>query len=374
MKSALTIPLMAVCALVLASCASTPQQQIKSAQALGLVIGDTIKPASVEDLEPGDGYRYRLNIGDRLEVKFFRRLEYSTAVVVAPDGSISLPFLPVVMAEGKTIEELTWELETSYRQLDTNSPKPRDKKYIISVGDVLDIKFPHVSQYSGIVKVSPDGRISLPLVGAVVAEDKDPGALQIELQQLYQRYLKNPVLVVSLADTVSDYVVSNGRIRRVALPELTNLYVSLTSALELKVYIGGEVKNPQAMRYEPNLSSLQAIVAAGGITSKSELGGVIILRKGSDNKPRYIVRNLAADIAGQSTGQDSNLVVTNDIALRPFDVVIVPRTGIAKVSDGLNAYLFDLFPMLRNSSIGFNYQIGTSKVEQDTNIIDSSGN
>ncbi len=372
MKLMTHFPLMLLCALMLASCSSTGPQQVRQAQALGLVVGDTVKPASFEDLDPTSGFRYRLNIGDRLEVKFFRKPEYSTAVTVAPDGTISLPFLPAVTAEGKTVQELTEELEFSYRQLTSNSPKPRNKTYIISVGDVFEIKFPHVEQYSGIVKVRPDGRISLPLVGAVVAEGKDPETLQTELQKRYQRFLKNPVLVVSLADAVSNYVVSDGRLERVALPELTNVYVSLTSSLELKVYIGGEVMKPQAMRYEPNLSSLQAIVAAGGITTKSELGGVIILRKGSDNKPRYIVRNLAADISGQSTADDANVLVTNDIALRPFDIVIVPRTGIAKVSDGLNAYLFDLFPMLRNSSIGFNYQIGTSKVEQDTTLVDPS--
>jgi len=358
-----------VCILQVASCASPLPQQNRVAQPLDLRLSDTIQPATAMDLDDSRGYRYRLSVGDQLEIKFFRRQEYNTQVIVAPDGTITLPFLYVIRAEGKTVEELIAELETRYRQLSNNSPKPINKKYLISVGDVLEIKFPFVDKYSATVKVRPDGRISLPLIGSVIAEGKDPEELQAELQKFYQKSLKNSALVVSVVEAVSNFVMSNGKIERVALPEMNNLYVSLRSSIELKVYVGGEVKNPRAIRYNPMLSSLQAILEAGGVTSKSELESVIILRKGFDGEPRYIVRNLAADIYGKESSQDSDVVVTNDIALRPFDIVIVPKTGIATVSDGLNAYLFDLLPMLRNSSIGFNYQIGTMKVDQNTNIV-----
>ena len=82
------------------------------------------------------------------------------------------------------------------------------------------------------------------------------------------------------------------------------------------------------------------------------------------------MRNLLADIDGEETSQGSGEVITNDIQLRPFDVIIVPRTAIAAVSDTLNAYLYDLLPMLKNSSIGFNYQIGSMKVNQDTKVLE----
>lgn len=359
--------------LITASCTSTAPQ-IRSAQPLRLIVTDSIQPATPEDLKVTSDYRYRLTLGDRLGVTFFNRPEYSTQVTIAPDGTISLPFLPMVKAEGKTLEELIMELEAGYMQLSNSSPDPSNKRYLISVGDVLEIKFPYVSQYSGTTKVRPDGKISLPLIGAVIAEGKGPGELQAYLEQLYRPYLENPVLVVSVTDAVTNFVVSEGKITRVAMPEMNNLYVSLQSAIEPKVFVGGEVKNPGAIRYEPMLSSLQAIVTAGGITSKSKLENVIILRKGADNKPRYIVLNLAADIKGKGSVEDSEVAVTNDIALRPFDIVIVPKTGIAKVSDGLNAYLFDLLPMLRNSSIGFNYQIGTMRINQDTNLIEETAN
>ena len=336
----------------------------------GIIASNAIQPASAEDLDESNTYRYRLTIGDKIDIKFYRRLEYSTEVTLANDGTISLPFLPAVVAEGKTIEELTDSLQQQYLNLSNNAPTPENKQYLISVGDTLDIKFPYVSEYSGVVKVRLDGRISLPLIGSVIAEGQQPEALQVQLQKLYKPHIENPVLVVSVLEAISDFVLSDGKMQRVSLPDMSSLYVSLRSAIAPKVYIGGEVQTPGAIGYEPTLTSLQAIIAAGGITSKSQLNNVIILRKSANNEPRYIVRNLAADISGQASASSDNRAVTNDLVLRPFDIIIVPKTGIAKVSDALNAYLFDLFPMIRNSSIGFNYQIGTMRINQKTNLID----
>lgn len=353
---------------MLAACETVPQQ-IRDAQGLGLEVGDAIEPAGAQDLAEPEQYRYRLSIGDELEVRFFRRPEYNTQVSIAPDGTIALPFLPAIEAEGKTIEELSSELVRQYSRLSHESPRPVNKKYLISVGDLLEVRFPHVDKYSSTVKVRPDGKISLPLLNAVIAEGKTPEQLQDELQRYYQKKLKSAaVVVVSVLEASSNLVMANGHFARVTLPEMSNLYVSLRHAIELKVFVGGEVKRPGAVPYRPMLSSLQAIIETGGITEKSELQNVIILRKGVDGKPKYIVRNLAADIEGEKTEDDPEVVVTNDIALHPFDIVIVPKTGIATVSDGLNAYLFDLFPMLKNSSIGFNYQIGTMRVKQDTTV------
>ncbi|MDZ7784569.1 MAG: hypothetical protein U5K56_17065 [Halioglobus sp.] len=80
------------------------------------------------------------------------------------------------------------------------------------------------------------------------------------------------------------------------------------------------------------------------------------------------MRDLAADISGDETDYGSGQAVTNDIPLQPFDVVIVPKTTIASISDALNAYVYDVLPMLRNISLGFNYPIGTTKIEQDTTV------
>ncbi len=364
MKALCRLLVLCTSVLLFSACTTQPTQNTPAQPVGNLEPGD-IKPAGPEDLEAA--YRYRLSYGDQLDVRFLRQPDYNTTVVVGHDGTVNLPFLRSVSVQNLTLDEATETLEKRYADLIANTPNPDSKVYLIGVGDVLQIKFPYVEQYDAIVSVRPDGKISLPMVGAVVAEDKEPGALQKELERLYNEYLPNPVLVLNVAQAASNivYASSEDRRVRVAVPDIDNIYLTLRNGLEPKVYVGGEVAQPRAIPYEPMLSSLQAILAAGGTTVRSELSNVVILRKGVGGDPRYIVRDLQADISGDEA---SGLAMTNDILLRPFDVVIVPKTMISGVSDVLDAYIYDLLPMLRNSSIGFNYQIGTMRVKQDTQV------
>ncbi|MDG1944719.1 MAG: polysaccharide biosynthesis/export family protein [Halioglobus sp.] len=346
--------------------ACTSVQKNMPAQSLEQLTIQDVKPADAAELE--STFRYRLSYGDEIEVRFLRQPEYSTSVVVSFDGTIKLPFLPSTRVEGLTIDEATNELVRRYAALIENAPAPDQKVYLLGPADIIEIKFPYLSQYSTTVKVGPDGRISMPLIGAVIAEDRTAGILQKELEAAYSTKLDNPTLSLNVVEAASSTVYSNGKRMRVPLPEMDNLYLTLRSGLEPKIFVGGEVNAPQALQFQPMMTSLQAIMSAGGSNTRSQLGGVVILRKGINGEPRYIVRDLLADIEGEETSAGSGEVITNDILLRPFDVIIVPKTAIAAVSDTLNAYLYDLLPMLKNSSIGFNYQIGSMKINQDTKV------
>jgi protein involved in polysaccharide export with SLBB domain len=342
-------------------------QTDKPAQPLDQFLVTDVQPASAAELEPE--FRYRLSQGDEIDVRFMRQPDYNTTVVVSFDGTIKLPFLPSIRVEGLTIDEAAHELEQRYAALIASSPAPDNKIYLLGPADVIEIKFPYASQYSTTVKVGPDGRISMPLIGAVVAEGKTAGTLQRELESVYSTELENSMLSLNVVEAASSTVYSNGERTRIIQPELDNLYLTLRSGLEPQIFVGGEVNAPQALNFQPMMTSLQAIMSAGGINTRAQLASVVILRKGIDGEPRYIVRNLLEDIDGQETSPGSGEVVTNDILLRPFDVVIVPKTAVAAVSDTLNAYLYDLLPMLKNISLGFNYQLGTSKIKQETTVV-----
>ncbi|HEX7638990.1 MAG TPA: hypothetical protein VF457_11385, partial [Burkholderiaceae bacterium] len=49
-----------------------------------------------------------------------------------------------------------------------------------------------------------------------------------------------------------------------------------------------------------------------------------------------------------------------DVALQPFDVVLLPKSDVAVLGDRLNSYLFNLLPPLKNSSFGFVYDLSSS--------------
>ena len=74
----------------------------------------TARPAAAEQPAPD----YRLRKGDKLSIKFLYQPELSeTAMVVRPDGKISLPMVEEIKAEGLTVKELKTTLEKAYREI-----------------------------------------------------------------------------------------------------------------------------------------------------------------------------------------------------------------------------------------------------------------
>lgn len=57
---------------------------------------------------------YLIHVGDQLDIKFFYNPELNEAIVVRPDGKISLQLVNEVMAAGQTPEQLTKILKEKY--------------------------------------------------------------------------------------------------------------------------------------------------------------------------------------------------------------------------------------------------------------------
>jgi polysaccharide biosynthesis/export protein len=75
---------------------------------LSAVFGQPSQPAS----------DYRIRKGDKLSIKFLYQPELSdAAMVVRPDGKISLPMIDELKAEGLTVRELKITLEKAYREI-----------------------------------------------------------------------------------------------------------------------------------------------------------------------------------------------------------------------------------------------------------------
>lgn len=58
---------------------------------------------------------YRIEVGDTLQVRFYRNPELNQDVVVRPDGYVSLPFVDDVMAAGSTPMEVDNDLTHRYK-------------------------------------------------------------------------------------------------------------------------------------------------------------------------------------------------------------------------------------------------------------------
>ncbi len=192
--------------------------------------------------------------------------------------------------------------------------------YKIRAGDELDIKFFYTKELNESVKVRPDGFISLQLVDDVKVAGLTPQVLDQELTTRYSQHLKNPVLSV---------IVRN--------------------AVGLRAYVGGEVAAPQLIPLEGGVTPLQALFRAGGMRPTAHVGAVILIRKGDNGQP--LVYQL--DLSEKSIVEGRRDL---RIAMRPSDVLFVPRSPIANANLWVQQYISDLV-LFRGVNLGYSHSV-----------------
>jgi polysaccharide export outer membrane protein len=187
--------------------------------------------------------------------------------------------------------------------------------YRIQVGDVLDVRLPLSPELDDEVTVRPDGHISTTVVGDSPAADLTVPELEASLEAHYATLLKTP-----------------------------QLSVIVKQAQPTRVYVAGEVQAPGEIRSDSGVITLsQAIAQAGGLKLAGDRGRVFILRRDAGGRARF----LATRYASVASGVDP----VADVRLARFDVVFVPRTGIAEGYEYFNQYLQQFVPV----SWGFSY-------------------
>jgi polysaccharide export outer membrane protein len=170
--------------------------------------------------------------------------------------------------------------------------------YKLQVGDVLDIKVMSNPELNDQVTVRPDGLVTTMLASDVRAAGRTPSQLERTLQSRAGAILKRPKVTV---------------IVRAFAPN--------------RVYVLGEVRNPgEFITVGPNLTLLQAIARAGGLSNSAQPDDIVIIRRGISSHPEAY----AADYMAAASGEDP----LDDVRLAPYDVVFVPRSGAA------DAYLY----------------------------------
>jgi polysaccharide export outer membrane protein len=190
--------------------------------------------------------------------------------------------------------------------------------YLIQVGDVLDLRLILNPELNEEVTVRPDGHISTTVVNDEVAYGRTVPDLTSALNADYSHELKNPrlsVIVKSFAPT--------------------------------RIYVGGEVANPgEFVTVGPNLTLSQALARAGGVKMMTgDEDRIFIIRRGDGDEPQFF----SVRYQDVMWGKDS----TADVRLAPYDVVYVPRAGVAEVYKFFNQYLLQFVPV----SWGFSYVV-----------------
>ncbi len=157
--------------------------------------------------------------------------------------------------------------------------------YIIGAGDVLDISVWKNEDLTKLLTVLPDGKISFPLIGELMAEGKTLSQLQKELERKISRYVPEPVLSVVIHQSNSNMI-----------------------------YVIGKVHNPGRFALNSNIRVLQGLALAGGLNPFAEQNKIRIFREEGDKTLIFYFRY--DDV---STGKK----MEQNIWLKRGDVIVV---------------------------------------------------
>ncbi len=158
--------------------------------------------------------------------------------------------------------------------------------YRLNPGDVLDISVWKEESMQRQVLILPDGTISFPLAGHLVAAGRTAAEVQDELVKRITIYIPEPVVTVSVASVGGN-----------------------------AIYVIGQVKQPGRFNVASRIDVMQALSLAGGLTPFGDEDGIRILRRENGKQTA-----MAFDYSAVKRGKK----LADNILLRPGDVVVVP--------------------------------------------------
>jgi polysaccharide biosynthesis/export protein len=199
-----------------------------------------------------------------------------------------------------------------------NIPQPN---YRLRAGDTVDAKFLYSPELNEEQTIQLDGTISLAYAPNVPVAGKTLDEARELVEGDYGKLLRD-----------------------------TSLELSVKGPLQWKVYVIGEVTTPGEYQSQgPSLSLTQAIARAGGIKESGDWDNVVLLRRGDGNTEHAYSVSFedAIDHAAPAA----------DIPLADYDVVYVPRTGVAEAGVLWRQYVMQFVPpnvtyLLGSSSAG----------------------
>ena len=162
-----------------------------------------------------------------------------------------------------------------------------DDSYVIGIDDLLAINVWKEPDISRAVPVRSDGKISLPLVGEVVAGGKTPRALKAEITEKLKNYISEPEVTVIVQEMRSK-----------------------------KFNIMGQVTRPGSFQLSGTMTVLDALAVAGGFRDFAKKKDIYVLRKKADGTDERLPFNYKDVIKGKNSQQN--------VRLMPGDTVVVP--------------------------------------------------
>ncbi len=240
-------------------------------------------------------------------------------------------------------------------------------KYLIAIGDQIRVEFFHYPQLDRTVNVRPDGRITLPYEGDMMAAGLTPSELSENINQKFADLLTKPRSTVALIrygarirelkEAIRTAARGQSRLAlvqpdgKVTLPLLQGMRLAgltidqageaineayetvvpgmftsstLLEATGNRVYVFGAVRNPGYYQLQGPTTVLQSVGLAGGFASSGETSSTLLISRDEFNRPVGRIVNLGEILDDGNIGRD--------LFVKQSDVIFVPTTRLGRAA------------------------------------------
>ena len=167
------------------------------------------------------------------------------------------------------------------------------ERYLIGPSDVLRVVVWRNEDLTVQVPVRPDGRISVPLVGDIMAREKAPEDLAKDIEEGLDPYIRQP--------EVSVIVTQMG-----------------SHEFSHRVRVTGAVRQPASQPYREGMTVMDVILGAGGMNEFAKPSSATLYRKLEDEM-------VAIPVDLDAILNDGN--ISTNYQLVPGDIITVPERG-----------------------------------------------
>ena len=170
------------------------------------------------------------------------------------------------------------------------SAQTPDHSYKIGPLDTLNVVVWRNPELTVTVTVRPDGRISTPLAEDIVAAGHTSVELARDIEKVLGRVIRDPVVTV--------------------------LVGGFQGTFAEQIRIVGEATKPQAVSFRQNMTLLDVMIQAGGLTDFAD-GNSAVLVRGSEGGKQYSLR--LKDLLKRGD-------ISANVDVKPGDIIIVPQS------------------------------------------------
>jgi polysaccharide export outer membrane protein len=170
----------------------------------------------------------------------------------------------------------------------------RDNRYRLRTGDVLGVGYRYSPEYDATVSIQPDGYADFPLLGELQLSGLTVDQARERILAQANVRLNDPEISVVLKEFEKPYYV-----------------------------VGGEVGSPGRYEIRGPLTALRAVEIAGGIRETGKANQVLLIHPINDTDATTRLINIKKIMKKGD--------ISEDAAIQPGDILIVPKTRLAKV-------------------------------------------